>query len=206
VSWGLGNALAARGFDPLWEAILGLVAVVLVSTLVIQMWMHARHLKRETEQRLERISSKPSLSWAAVGVFGFTVLMVGREGVETALMLVQVRDPAFLTGVGLGLLGTALMAVLWIKASHLVNLRLFFQVTSVFLLLFLGQILLYSMHEFSEAGVIPHSEAFHAATEPFSPDGRYGKWFSLVTVAVCLGWFLIAWGRERLRALRASSS
>ena len=49
ISGGLGYGLQQRGFDPLWEGILGLIAVVLVSTLVIQMWRHARSLKKETE-------------------------------------------------------------------------------------------------------------------------------------------------------------
>lgn len=199
LSGALGKLLVQRGFDPVWEGVLGLVAVALVSTLVIQMWKHARYLKQETEQRLERLTARPSLSWAALGVFGFTILMVAREGVETALMLAQIRDPAFVSGVWLGLTCTAGMAVLWVKCSHLVNLRLFFQITSVFLLLFLAQILLSSFHELSEAGLLPNSDAFHAATEPFSTEGRYGRWFSILTVLFCLGWFVMAWGRERLR-------
>lgn len=198
VSGALGGFLAQRGFDPLWEGILGLVAVALVATLVIQMWTHARTLKKETEQRLEALSSRPSPWWAAWGVFVYTVLVVSREGVETALLLVQVKDPAFLTGVGLGLLSTAVMAILWVRAAHLVNLRLFFQVTSVFLLLFLAQILLTALHELSEAGVLPQSDAFHAATEPYSPEGVYGKWFAIVSVGLCMGWFVAAWLRERM--------
>lgn len=204
ISGGLGLFLAQRGFDPLWEGILGLIAVVLVSTLVIQMWTHARYLKQETEQRLETLSSRPTFGWVALGVFLFTTLMVAREGIETALLLVQVHDPAFLTGVGLGLLGTGTMMFLWVRCSHLVNLRLFFQVTSIFLLFFLGQILIYALHELSEAGILPNSETFHAATEPFSPDGIYGKWFSIVSVLVCMGWFVAAWIRQRLQAPPAS--
>lgn len=183
---------------------LGLVAVVFVSTLVVQMWRHARYLKRETETKLDALSARPSPWWAAWGVFVFTVLMVAREGIETALMLTQVHHPAFVLGAGLGALVTVGMSVLWVKCSHLMNLKLFFQVTSLFLLLFLGQILLYSFHELSEAGILPASEAFHAATEPFSPDGLYGRWFSLATVGVCLGWLLLAWVRDRL--LKSSQS
>ena len=121
LSGGLGYALQQRGFDPLWEGILGLVAVVLVSTLVIQMWQHARSLKRDTEQQLESISSGRS-RWrvaAAAGIFLFTVLMVSREGIEAALLLTQVRDAAFLAGASIGLLCTGVLAALWIRASRL---------------------------------------------------------------------------------------
>jgi len=215
VAWGIGVSLTVsaaagwllsqRGFDPLWEGILGLVAVVFVSTLVIQMWRHGRHLKRQTESRLGALSEGSSKRWAAAGVFLFTLLMVTREGIETALMLIQVQDPAFVAGVIGGLLVTVLMAVLWIRCSHLINLKLFFQVTSIFLLLFLGQVLLGAFHELSEAGVLPNSEAFHAATEPFSADGLYGKWFAIATVIACLGWLLLAWGRQQLK-LRSDRS
>lgn len=205
-SAGLGIALSERGYDPLWEGILGLVAVGLVSTLVVQMWRHARYLKQETEQKLEALSSRPSKFWTIIGVFLFTVLMVTREGVETALLLVQVRDPAFWAGAGFGLFCTALLAVLWVRCSHLINLKLFFQVTSIFLLLFLGQILIYALHELSEAGVLPGSEAFNAATEPFSADGLYGKWFSIITVGICMGWLLIAWARQKIQGLHNRSA
>jgi len=197
ISGGLGYGLQQRGFDPLWEGILGLIAVVLVSTLVIQMWRHARSLKKETEQQLASISSRRSRPWALAGVFLFTILMVSREGIETALLLTQVHGHTFLIGVGLGLLCTALLCVLWVRSSRLINLALFFQVTSIFLLLFLAQVCIYAFHELSEAGVLPNSEAFHRATEPFSPDGLYGKWFSIIIVAVCIGWLLLASIRQR---------
>lgn len=198
VSGGLGLVLQQRGFDPLWEGILGLVAVALVSTLVIQMWKHARTLKKETEQQLEAVSSRRTRRLALMGVFVFTVLMVSREGIETALMLTQVRDPGFLTGVAVGLAGTVGLSVMWVRYSKLINLKLFFQVTSVFLLLFLAQVLLGALHELSEAGVLPDSEQFHVATEPFSADGRYGRWFAIGSVAFCMGWLTFAWLRERL--------
>lgn len=205
-STALGIGLSQRGYDPLWEGILGLVAVGFVSTLVIQMWRHARQFKQETEQKLEMLSSRPSTRWAIAGVFLFTVLMITREGIETALMLVQIRDAAFLSGIGLGLFCAVLLAVLWVRCSRLIGLKLFFQVTSIFLLLFLGQILISALHELSEAGVLANSEAFHAATELFSADGRYGKWFSIVTVVICMGWLLLAWGRQRIAKSPSPSS
>ena len=199
VSVVLGWLLEQRGFDPLWEGMLGLVAVVLVSSLVIQMWRHARYLKQETEARLKTISAKPSSGWAALGIFCFTLLMVAREGVEAALLLVQIHQPAFLVGAGLGLCCTGLLAVLWVRCSHLINLQLFFQVTSVFLLLFLAQVGFSAFHELTEAGILPHSAALHAATEPFSSDGVYGRWFSVATVAICALWLLVAWVRQGRR-------
>ena len=63
--------------------------------------------------------------------------------------------------------------------------RRFFQVTGIFLLLFMVQVGIYSFHEFAEAGLLPNSEFLHEATEKFSPDGLYGKWFSPIMIGIC---------------------
>ena len=125
--------------------------------------------------------------------------MITREGMETVVMLIQVREPRFVTGLFLGTAAAITLSYAWTRFSYLINLRLFFQVTGVFLLLFLIQVGIYSVHEFSEAGILPNSEAIHIATERFSSVGLYGKWFSLlITVASGL-WLLGAWIADRCR-------
>jgi hypothetical protein len=67
------------------------------------------------------------------------------------------------------------------------------------------QVGVYSFHEFSEAGLLPNSDALHAATEKFSPDGLYGKWFSLVMISVCAFWLLLGWLKDRVKLTRQNS-
>ncbi len=179
--------------EPLWEGVLGLVAIVMVASLVIHMWKTAPHLKKDMEKKLQSIYSEHSQQTAFWGVFLFTAFMITREGMETALFIIQIRDTNYLAGMFLG--GTAAIGVslMWVKFSRLINVRRFFQVTGVFLLLFLVQIAIYSFHEFCEAGIFPNSDAWHAATEPYSPDGMYGKWFSLILVATSALWLAGAW-------------
>src|SRR5882762_10515563 len=119
---------------------------------------------------------------------------------ETSLMLLQVRSPRLLSGALLGLGAAVAMAWAWGRFGHLINVRRFFQVTGIFLLLFMTQVAIFTFHEFAEAGVLPNSEALHAATEKFSPDGLYGQWFSLVMVGVCSIWLGAAWLIDRTRA------
>jgi high-affinity iron transporter len=185
--------------QPMWEGILGLVAAVLVATFVIHMWRAAPHIKRDMETRLENFSSTRSKLVAIAGVFGFTVLMVTREGMETALMLIQVRDRNFILGSLLGIGAAATMSWAWAHYGHRINVKRFFQVTGLFLLLFTLQIVFYSIHEFSEAELLPHSEAIHTATEPFSPVGLYGKWFSVLMVGICAAWLITATLVDRSR-------
>lgn len=207
VWWGVGVSLvasAAFGFalekganEPLWEGILGFVAVIFVTSLVIQMWTQGRHMKSQMEAKMGEITAKKTGRMAWWGVFIFTVFMIAREGMETALMLIQVPQKEVFLGVLLGVLATAGFSVMWAKFSRLINVKLFFQVTGIFLLLFVAQILIYSLHEFSEAGILPNSEAFHQASEIYSPDGLYGKWFSVVIIGACALWLAAAWVRNK---------
>jgi high-affinity iron transporter len=189
------------GNESLREGVLGVVAIVMVGTLVIHMWRTGPKLRERMNHRLGQMSSRTSQLAALGGVFLFTFLMITREGMETALMLMQVREQ-LLTGALLGLCAAGLFAWGWTRFAHLINVRRFFQVTGVFLLLFMVQVGIYSFHEFSEAGVLPNSEVLHAATEKFSPDGIYGKWFSLAMVAFCALWLLGGWLKDRLRHSR----
>src|SRR5581483_10452328 len=96
------------------------------------------------------------------GVLAFTVLMITREGMEMALLmntlLFQIKEADIVAGAALGTLAAAAIAWLWSRYGHRVNLSRFFQVTAVFLLIFVVQLVIYSFHELMEANVgIPYS-------------------------------------------------
>ena len=185
--------------EALREAVLGAVAVVMVGTLVIHMWRSGPKLQQQMRERLSEVSSRSSRVAAVLGVFLFTFLMIVREGMETALLLMQVKDPNLIQGALLGLAAAIAFAIGWAKFGHLINVRRFFQVTSIFLLLFMVQVAIYSFHEFTETGLLPNSEFLHLATEKFSPDGVYGKWFSPIMVGICALWLLGAWLMDRAK-------
>ncbi len=187
------------GNEALREGVLGLIAVVMVGTLVVHMWRTGPKLQTKMRERLKAMSSRTSRVAALAGVFLFTFLLITREGMETALLLFQIRSANVINGAILGLLAAGTFAWGWARYGHLVNIRRFFQVTSVFLLLFMLQVGIYSFHEFTEAGLLPNSDALHAATEKFSPDGLYGKWFSPLMVGFCALWLAGAWLLDRAR-------
>jgi high-affinity iron transporter len=186
--------------ESLREGILGVVAIIMVGSLVVYMWRTGPKVQQRMRQRLDTVSSRRSRIAAVAGVFLFTFLMITREGMETALMLLQVHGSEMLSGALLGLGAASGFAWGWAKFGHLINVRRFFQVTGIFLLLFMVQVGIYSFHEFSEAGLLPNSEMLHAATEKFSPDGLYGKWFSVLMISVCALWLLAGWVKDRLRS------
>ncbi len=205
VHWGIGVsvvlsivagvALAQAANQALWEGVLALVAAVLVASLTVHMWRAAKRMKSEIEGRLEASSVKAGRA-AFLGVFGFTLLMITREGMETALLmnalLFQVRSMQILGGAVAGTLAAATIAWLWSRYGHRVNLARFFQVTAVFLLVFVAQLLIYGFHELTEANIFPNSGPLHDATEPYGPDGIYGQYLTYLLVALPLAWLAIS--------------
>ena len=206
VHWGIGVALllsvaAAALFQrasnqALWEGILALTAAVLVASLIVHMWRHAKRLKAQIEGSLAASAAKAGAK-ALLGVFLFTLLMITREGMETALLmgtLVAQGSGAtnLLLGAAMGVTAAAAMAWLWSKYGHRVNLALFFQVTAVFLAVFVVQLFIYGFHELTEANLFPGSEALHWATEPYGPDGIYGQYLTYMLVALPMAWLAVS--------------
>jgi high-affinity iron transporter len=179
----------------LWEALLCFVAAASVASLTVHMWRTARRIKTDIEGHLRDSALKTGAA-AFAGVFLFTLLMITREGMETALLmgtlLFQVRSMNVIAGAVFGTLAAAFVAWLWSRYGHRVNLGLFFQVTAVFLLVFVIQLLIYGFHELMEANIFPNSEPLHLATEPYGPDGLYGKYLSYLLVMLPLFWLLVS--------------
>ena len=205
VHWGIGLSVllsigAAYLFEQaanqaLWEGILALAAAASVATLTVHMWRTAKKIKSEIEGHLSASTAKTGTA-AWTGVFLFTLLMISREGMETALLigtlLTQVETMSILGGAIAGTVAAAGVAMLWSRYGHRVNLGLFFQVTAIFLLVFVAQLLIYGFHELTEANLFPNSEALHWATEPYGPDGVYGQYLTYLLVAGPLGWLLFS--------------
>jgi len=201
VHWGIGVALvlsvaAAVLFNSaanqaLWEGVLALTAAVLVASLIVHMWRHAKRMKKDIERHLESSALKVGTK-ALAGVFLFTLLMITREGMETALLmgtlLFQEAGTNIVIGALAGTLSAAFVAWLWSRYGHRINLALFFQVTAIFLGVFVVQLLIYGFHELTEANLFPGSGPLHDATEPYGPDGRYGQILSYLLLALPMGW------------------
>lgn len=191
----LGIKLAEFAVQPLWEGILALIAVVLVTSMVIYMLRTAKHLRSEIGAKLEAAAQKTGTA-AWLGVFAFTVLMITREGMETAFLIdaVALRSGAtdLAAGAFAGVTLAALLAWAWSRFGHRVNLALFFQVTSIFLLLFALQLLVYSFHELTEANALPiDNEYWHEATEAYA-EGVYAQIYSIALVLIPAAWLAIS--------------
>jgi len=218
--WGTGLALivsfiaslffAQAENKPLWEAILAAAAAVMVASMTIYMWRRARTMRASIAANIDAATQDRPSRAAWWGVFFFVMLMIVREGMETALLLstlfLQEGDRALLIGGLLGVLGAGALAWAWIRYGRRINLGRFFQVTAIFLFIFTLQLLVYTMHEFFEAGVVPllDNEFWHAATEPYGPEGVYGVWLTYLMVIVPVCWLAYIALKDRRTMLSAA--
>ena len=108
--------------------------------------------------------------------------------------VVRKTDTAhFIWGALAGLALAALLAWAWSRYGHRVDLALFFRVTSVFLLLFAVQLIVYAFHEATEGNLLPLDNAYwHIATEPYGPEGEYGALLTYALVLIPAGWLAIS--------------
>jgi high-affinity iron transporter len=70
-------------------------------------------------------------------------------------------------------------------------------VSAIFLAIFLVQLLLYGVHEMSEAGVLPASQTIHEATEILGPDGKVGHLLAYSLAIVPTLWLVGLWWKRR---------
>lgn len=201
----LGVWLAEVAVTPKAESILALLAAVLVISMVVYMLSAAKHLRRDIGARLEAAAERPGAG-AWLGVFLFVVFMITREGMETAFITAslfrQTETAHFVLGALAGLSLAAALAWVWSRYGHRVDLALFFRVTSVFLILFAVQLIVYAFHEATEANLLPIDNAYwHIATEPYGPEGEYGAALTYALVLVPAVWLAVA--AMKSRAVRA---
>src|SRR5215470_1062916 len=190
----LGVFLAEAAVTPIWEGILAAVAAVMVISMVVYMLKHAKKMRGEIGGRLEA-AAKAAGTGPWIGVFLLVLLMITREGMEMAFItatLARQGDSVHLFwGALFGIALAAALAWLWSRYGHRINLGLFFQVTSIFLVLFAVQLLIYAFHEATEANVLPiDNQYWHIATEPYGPEGEYGAILSYSLVLVPALWII----------------
>lgn len=173
------------------EGPLAVVAAVSVTWMVVHMWRAGRRMKGDIEGKLQASAVRAGAG-AFAGVFLFTVLMVAREGMETVLLLLQLRETLDLAaGAALGLAGAAGIAWLWSRYGHRINLTLFFQATAIFLFVFVVQLTIRGVHEMAEQGLLPYSAVIHQDTEAWGPDSPFGHLLTYSLVLLPAVWLAI---------------
>ncbi len=139
----------------IYEGLTSLVAVIMLTYMIFWMAKQARFIKGSLEHSMKQTL----VQGAGWGLFGLAFMTVAREGVETALFLSAsaFQSTGWATLVG-GIAGLAVsLGVAWIVyvAGVRLQMRTFFRVTSLLLVIFAAAILRYAVQEFEEVGWVP---------------------------------------------------
>lgn len=124
--------------EPLFDSLFCAIAIVMLSWMLLWMTRQARSLKGEIEG--EVIAAIQGSDAAGITIFSLVCIAVLREGIETVLFIftsVQQSGAAAIGAVG-GLLGATLIGLALFKWGVRINLKAFFQVMGVLLLLIIG--------------------------------------------------------------------
>jgi len=141
--------------EELFEGIAMLTAAAVLTYMIF--WMRRQAINIRAHLQAQVNTALESRSVLALGLLAFVA--VGREGIETALFMFAAAQAAspYATTLGglLGLGAAAVLGYLLYRGTYRMNLRAFFNVTSILLLLFAAGLLAHGIHEFHEAAVIP---------------------------------------------------
>src|SRR2546430_2173315 len=140
-----------EGFgEQVFEGVAMLVAVAVLTSMVLWMMKASRSIKVHVQQRIDAALRGQQ----AFGLVLLSFIVILREGVETALFVFgagRLTSPfEAIIGVALGLLVAGIIGVGLIRVSWRINLKRFFQVTSVFLVVIAAGLFAHAVHELQE--------------------------------------------------------
>lgn len=141
--------------EEIFEGTAMFTAVAVLTYMIF--WMRRQAINIRAHLHAQISTALESGSLFALGLLAFVA--VGREGIESALFMFaasQTATPAVTLVGGLaGLLAAVLLGYLLYRGIYRLNVRAFFNVTSVLLLFFAAGLLAHGIHEFTEARLIP---------------------------------------------------
>jgi len=148
--------------EQIFEGITMLIAAGILTWMIFWMGKQARFLKSELEDGV----NKAAASKGKRAVFMVAFMAVVREGIELAIFVTAAffagnQEAAsttliqILAGTILGLGTAALLGYTIFATTVRLDLRKFFQVTGIMLILFAAGLVAHGIHEFNEVGWIP---------------------------------------------------
>jgi len=188
--------------EELFEGSAMVLAVGVLTWMIFWMRRQAAGIRRTLESQVgEAVASGSSLALVALAF-----LAVGREGLETALFLLAA---ATASGVGEALVGgviglAAAVAVGYgiYRGSRWFDLRTFFRISGLLLIVFAAGLLSHGVHEFAEAGLLPDTPTAWDLSAVLPHSDGLGQWLrtlfgysatpTVLELAVWAGYLAIA--------------
>ena len=153
-------SMAFGGFtgipEKIFEGTTFIISGIFILTLVLWVSKEGPKMKENLEEKLEvSINTKKVFSISIT-----TFIIIIREGIELVLLATGVSSIGSLNQVSvilgsmIGLAISVLIGLLIFYGIRSINLRVFFKITNIMLILFAAGLITYGIHEFIEAGII----------------------------------------------------
>jgi high-affinity iron transporter len=167
LSAAVGTAIFVAGAEfegkaeEIFEGLVTLAAVAVLTWMIFWMRRQGARIKSELQEKVDMALVAGGLALAGLAFFA-----VLREGIETALFLfaaakgtavegTEVAPATQVTGAVLGLALAVILGVLLYRGGIRMNLRSFFRVTGLLLIVVAAGLFAFSLHELQEAGWLP---------------------------------------------------
>ncbi len=138
------------------EGVIAFAAVGLLTWMIFWMGRQARHLKGHLHGQVDAALAAGGATALALIAF----VSVLREGVESALFLLSTTTGTEASGSQLiggvvGLTAAVVVGMLFYAGSSAIDIRAFFRITGVLIILFAAGLVSKGVHEFQEVGLLP---------------------------------------------------
>lgn len=149
--------------EAIFEGLVTLTAVVVLTWMIFWMRRQGSRIRAELH---EKVDTALLAGGAALAVLAFFAVL--REGIETALFLFAAAEgtavgsggvEAQLVGAALGLALAVVLGILLFRGAIRLNLRAFFRITGLALIVIAAGLFAYGIHELQEAGWFPFFES-----------------------------------------------
>ena len=143
--------LQAAFYGQLWQGVLGLTAIAMLSWMLVWMTENAKALKGEIEGQIGKaIANEKTAGWA---VFTLILIAVLREGFEVVIFISAKLQGGLVPIIGAiaGLVGAVAIGIALFQFGIRINLKVFFQAMGVFLLLIVAGLVISAIGHLDKA-------------------------------------------------------
>ena len=193
-----------------WEAVLAMLALTLAVWFARRVWQvqppSPTGVRVDSDPAVFAIAACRPRAVFATAVwrlaFGLAAtLIIARQTMEIAIVVaaaLQWRSLDALRAVTAGVAVSLVVSGLWSSIGRRLSDRELGKATRVFAVLFVAQLGMYAFHESAESRLLPWSDVLHAATEPYGPDGVYGRYVSSLLFVIPLAAAVVTLVKARI--------
>ena len=142
--------------EKIFEGITFIISGIFILTLVLWVSKEGPKMRENLEERLEESINTQKVFSISITTF----IIIIREGIELILLTTgaasigSLNQVSVILGSLIGLAISILIGLLIFYGIKSINLRIFFKITNIMLILFAAGLITYGIHEFIEAGII----------------------------------------------------